>query len=174
MYSIGDAIVYGTHGVCVVESIISMPLDGVEKEYYILAPVADSKSTIYVPCDNESLVSQMRPVMSKKEVENLFSNIGKSDIEWISKDAERKEFCRSVLKSGDRLGIIGVIRMLYFKREEFRKEKKHFHVADEKNLNIASKLINSEISYVLGIPQGEVSSFIENILSNDNKEVSNL
>lgn len=164
MFSVGDAIVYGSIGVCTIKDITVMYLGGVEKEYYILSPNSDPKSTIYVPLDSEALVSQMKPVLSKDEIAELLSHVGNNNIDWIVSNSERKAYCRSAIKNGDRTVLIALIRMLYTKREEYRSEKKHFHVADEKALAEACKLIHDEFSYVLGISSNEVPDYIEKIV----------
>lgn len=160
MFLKGDSVVYGTHGVCNIVEVSSMPMGSVEKEYYVLSPVSDLKSTIYVPLDSELLVSQMRTVLTSDEINELISRLGSEFYEWIPADSERKSFCQSIMKSGDRLKLINMIRMLYTKREELREQKKHFHVSDERFLKDACKLIHDEFAYVLGISVDDVPKYI--------------
>ena len=162
MFSAGESVVYGTHGVCVIDDVTVMPLGATEKEYYILSPVSDPKSTIYVPLDSEVLVSQMRRVLTAEQIDELISKLDSSSYDWIPVDSERKSFCQSILKSGDRLKLMNMIRMLYARQEELRNQKKHFHVADERFLKDACKLVHDEFSFVLGISASDVPAYIEN------------
>ena len=54
MFKEGDFIIYGSNGVCQVEHIGSMELQGVpdDKMYYRLVPVYEKKSRLFTPVDN--------------------------------------------------------------------------------------------------------------------------
>ncbi len=160
MYSVGEHVVYGTHGVCRISEITTMQFGIENKEYYVLSPVSDPRSTIFVPVDNEVLLSQMRPVLTKEEIDEMLCSIIPGSQSWIASDAERKEFCQTTLKSGDCLAILRMIDMLYVHQIEMREQKKHFHVTDERFLREAEKLLHDEFSFVLGIPRTEVVSYI--------------
>ena len=63
MFTVGDAVVYGTQGVCRISEITEMTVAKVVRSYYVLVPVYSEKTTLYVPVDNEEVVkSRMRPV----------------------------------------------------------------------------------------------------------------
>ena len=53
MFKEGDFIIYGSNGVCQVEHIGSMDLQGVpgDKMYYTLVPVYEEKSRLFTPVD---------------------------------------------------------------------------------------------------------------------------
>ena len=67
MFKEGDFIIYGSNGVCQVEHIGSMDLQGVpgDKMYYTLVPVYEEKSRLFTPVDNHKVV--MRPVIVNKK-----------------------------------------------------------------------------------------------------------
>ena len=71
MFKEGDFIIYGSNGVCQVEHIGSMDLQGVpgDKMYCTLVPVYEEKSRLFTPVDNHKVV--MRPVISKQEACDL-------------------------------------------------------------------------------------------------------
>ena len=62
MYKIGTVVVYGSEGVCEITEITSMKFANSENEslYYVLSPVSSRGSKVFVPCDNEALVSKMQ------------------------------------------------------------------------------------------------------------------
>ena len=63
-YQKGDHVRYGADGVCVVsdvEAIVSSDRRSV-KHYYVLRPVAESSTKIFVPLDNPTLLGRMHPV----------------------------------------------------------------------------------------------------------------
>lgn len=160
MFSAGDAIVYGTHGVCELKEISRLKFGGTAGEYFILAPVNDPKSILYIPTGNEKLTSKMRSLPSREELLRVIDEAAGDDTSWISNDAERRNYCDTVVKSGDRRELMRLIAMLYLKREELTRNKKHFHNVDAQYLKTAERMLNDEFSYVLGIRADDVPDFI--------------
>ena len=160
MFTVGEHVIYGTHGVCCISEIKQMSFGADSRDYYVLTPVSERRSTIFVPVDNETLLAQMRKVLTKEEIDDLLDSVEPGSLEWIASDSERKDFCNKTIKSGDRLAIIGMIEMLYLHQEEMKSAKKHFHVTDERFLREAEKLLHDEFSFVLGITGTEVHEYI--------------
>ena len=162
MFTIGDTVVYGTQGVCKISDITKITAAKVTREYYVLKPVYEGASTLYVPVDNEDVVnSRMRIVFTVDEVHSIIKNVSEGNaMEWISNDAKRKEFCINTLKNGDRVELMRLIGMLYSHQTEMKENNKHFHIADERYMKEAEKLINEEFAYVLGIEQKDVQNYI--------------
>ena len=67
MFEIGEYVVCGNNGVCLIQEITTLRMSGVDqnRKYYILKPVYSAGSTIYVPVD--ALQSSMRRILSKEE-----------------------------------------------------------------------------------------------------------
>lgn len=166
MFSVGDTVVYETQGVCKISEIMSMQVGNSTREYFVLKSVYEDKMTLYVPVDNDTVVkSHMRLIFTKDEVNEIIKSVseGKS-MEWIADDSKRKEYCNSTFKNGDRTELMRLIGMLYSRQKDMREQKKHFHIADERYLKEAEKLINEEFAYVLGIKRQEVHKYIMNCL----------
>ena len=160
MFKVDDVVRYGTNGVCRITDITVRSFCGEEMEYYVLRPVASADSTYYVPVYNEQLVSRMQYILSSDEIHALIGNIGEYNVQWIENDKERLSAYSGILASGDHRGIIGVVRTLYRHREELIQNKKKMHLADEKLMQDAERMINDEFSAVLGIAPSEVPEFI--------------
>ena len=161
MFNVGDCVVYGAHGVFIIREISNLKLTEKELQYYVLNPVFDSKSTFYIPVEKVNELGNLRAVLNREEFENIFCVAMDADLEWISDDNTRKEFCQSAIKSGNREDIIAVIKMLYLKQQELKGTGKHFHIADEKLFKTAEKLLHEEIAYVFNISFDEVPKFIQ-------------
>ena len=73
MFSVNDYVVYGSEGVCKVESIGHPEIAGLDKmkEYYTLSPVYRS-GKIYTPVDSNI---HMRSVISRNQAEELIGGI---------------------------------------------------------------------------------------------------
>ena len=164
MFSVGDTVIYDTQGVCKIAEITTMNVCNVNRSFYVLKPVFEDRSTLYVPTDNDEIVaSHMRLVLSPEEIEEIIESIKHQDAaKWISDDAKRKEFCSNVVKNGDRKDLMMLIQMLYLRQKDMKSQKKHFHVSDERYLKEAEKLLHDEFSYVLSIPRKDVPEYILN------------
>lgn len=160
MFRIGDAIIYGAHGVCVIADIARMKLVGDRREYFVLSPIKDANSKIYAPTDSEAVKAKMKRLLTRGEIDGLIDKVSSDKTEWISDEGARRVFCDAALKSGDRAQLMKLIEMLYLKRKSLESDKKHFHVADEKALKEAQNILHEEFSYVLGIPAQNVPEYI--------------
>lgn len=64
MYKIGEKIIYGKTGVCVVESIEEKTVPGGKRPYYTLKPMYQQNNVIYAPADSDKIF--MRPLISRE------------------------------------------------------------------------------------------------------------
>ncbi|MBQ6874414.1 MAG: CarD family transcriptional regulator [Clostridia bacterium] len=160
MFKKGETVVYGSQGVCEINDICIMNFGKTEGEYYMLKPVYDENSTIYVPVDNDLVTSRMQRLITKEELESLIADVRSEKTDWICNDLERKAFCEAVISSGDRKALMKLIGMLYVRKNSLKTQKKHFHLADEKLLKEAEKIISDEIAYVTGIDRNKVSDYV--------------
>lgn len=161
MFSAGEVVVYSTQGVCLVKEITTMKFGGTKAEYYVLTPVSDRGAVVYVPTEKPALVAKMRPVLNREELDGLIVKSASEKSEWIENDAERKLYCDSAVKSGDRGELMRMMEMLYLRREELKNQKSHFHNIDAQYLKTAERMLHDEIAYVLGISLDEVPAYIQ-------------
>lgn len=160
MYSSGTTVIYGTHGVCTVKEIAEHSFGSSINTYYVLQPMNDAHSQIFVPCENETLVSRIRPVLSVKQVDEVIDKLICGIDTWVSYDVKRKEFTSNLIKNGNKSEIIAVIEQLYVKQDELRRQKKHYQLTDERYLKEAMKLLIDEFSFVLGISSDDVTDYV--------------
>ncbi len=160
MFEIGQTVMFGSDGVCTIKEKTWMEMGGESREYYVLSPFHDQKSTIYVPVNNSELTAKMRCVITAEKIDELINEAATKKAEWISDDSERKAFCDDVLNSGDRMALMMLIEMLYNHKEKQKSNKRRFQIADENCLKRAEKMLNDEFSYVLGIGRDEVPAYI--------------
>ena len=161
MFQVNDHVMYSNQGICTVTDICRREINGESISYYVLQPVFDNKSTIFVPCKNAQLTGKMRRVLSVDEVTLLIEDICSSELEWIADDAERKTEYETVIRSGNRKEIALLIKTLYKHKLQRCEHGKKLHAADIKLLDTAQKLLHEELAFVLGISPGEVPEFIQ-------------
>lgn len=113
MYSIGEIVLYGSNGVCEITEITTKKIGKDSIEYYVLKPVCSDSSTLFVPTQNEMLVSRMRAVLSSDEIKDILSQKTDNEI-WIDNKAERCEKIKEIISGGDCMKLVELIRRMHF------------------------------------------------------------
>lgn len=160
MYSIGQVVRYGTHGICSVEDITVKIFCGQELRYYVLKPVHQESATIFVPVDNEKLTGRMQRLLTAQQILEVIGGMDEEDRLWIDDDAQRRDAYNEILRDGDRVGMARIIKTLFLRQQELAGKRKKLHIADEKILKETERVLYEEFAYVLGIGQDEVLPFI--------------
>ncbi len=162
MWETFETVLYVNTGLCRIEDIRCETFAGESRTYYVLRPLQDSKSLVYVPTDNEMLLKKMHKLMTKEEVQGIISEFNSLTAEWIDHDKLRADFFKKTLESGDRRKIAGMIHTLLLKKQEVTEKGKKLRAADEALLSQGEKTLLEEFSFVLG-------QDVENIMSLFNK-----
>lgn len=160
MYNIGDTVMYPGAGVCRIAEIETKRFaKTAPKTYYILKPVYDNvQTTIYCPVDNEKI--NLQRLLTAEDIRVLLKNLPKDRTLWIDNDTERKREFTAILRSGDRADILQLICEIHENRVKREAAGKKLHLADEKILREAEKIIHQELAYSMQIDVSEVSAFI--------------
>lgn len=160
----GHIFVYGASGVCRVEDICTMDYGGGKKEYYILQPVYDLRSTLSIPVESPAFSARARELLSKEEVMEIIKSLPDAKSEWIRDDKQRIETFRNLLEGGERKDIAMLICSLYMHKIELAEKGKKLRSSDEAIMQRAEKLLYGEFAWVLGIDPKEVVPFIKEII----------
>lgn len=160
MFQVNDTVSYSTQGVCKIVAIEKLKLTGKLEGYYVLKPIYQEGSKIYVPVSNERLTSKMRRVLSREEITELIKIMPDSEAAWISNDAERHEKYQAILSSGDRHQIAALIKTLYLKQNEKKQSGKRLRQSDEQILKRAQSILYEEFALVLNIKPEQVIPFL--------------
>ncbi len=165
MYGIGEKIVYGRTGVCVVEDICEKKLSG-EKEgrlFYTLRPLYQSCS-ICTPVESRVF---SRPVISAEEARELVISLPTMDAEPCrEKNLNRlREFYREIIESCEcrRLAMLGI--SIYRKKQEAEAARRKLGAVDERFMKEAEELLFGELAAALEIDRSEVHGYIQDALS---------
>ena len=156
----GHIIVYGASGVCRIEEIRICDYGAGKKEYYILQPVFDLRSSLSIPVDSPVFENHARELLQKEEVLEIIDSFPNTEAEWIRDDKERIETFRNLLEGGVRKDIATLIRSLYLHKKELAEKGKKLRSSDEQIMQRAEKLLYGEFAWVLGIEPKEVVPFI--------------
>ncbi|MBQ8624399.1 MAG: CarD family transcriptional regulator [Oscillospiraceae bacterium] len=160
MFSINEYVIYGSEGVCRVESIGHPDISGLDKlkEYYTLLPVYKS-GRIYTPIDS---TIHMRRVITKTKAQELIDNIKEISHELdVPKDIKQANlFYRDLVRSYECSKLISLIKYVFFKQREFSLIKRNMPAVDLKFLKIAEDMLYSEFGFALGIDPKDVKGYI--------------
>lgn len=161
MYNVNERIHYGGSGVCVVQEIATMRFGRTRERYYVLKPVYQNASVIYVPVDNQQLVSKMRPVISRREAEALIDGMAEIPTAWDDDPQVRKANFDALLRSGDCRDLIILIKTLQAHKERRQANGKSLHVSDDTCLREAQRLLYDEFADALELLPTEVPAYIQ-------------
>ena len=160
MLNVGETVLYAANGVCTVEEITELDFGSGKTKYYILKPVSSSLNTFYIPADNQKMLSKIRKILSREEVDEIIASMPDSTAGWIENDLERKNEYKKIIGSGDCKSLVKVIKSIHMHKTEIAENGKKLHQIDEHMLKDAESLLYGEFATVLNIKKEEVLPFI--------------
>lgn len=164
--TINEAVIHIPEGVCRVTDLIERNLSGIgSRKYYVLTPVYDRGTKIYVPADADS--AKLRPLIGVGDVLALIDSIPFAESVWQENDKKRHESFNQILARCDHGEMVCLLSTLRVKAAEKKKLGKKFHSADERVLRETQRLLYGEFGFVLGISPKEVPDFIAARLEGD-------
>lgn len=169
MFQINDTVIYGTQGACKISEIMQKKFAGKPMKYYVLKPIYDENSTVYIPVDNQGLVNKMRRLLSAREIHEIIQAMPDEECVWIENEHERKQAYKDIISRGDRLELVKLIKTLYFHQQAQQAKGRKLHMADERYFKEAEKLLYSEFALVLNIEPEQVVPFIANQIEVEGK-----
>ena len=161
MFNIGDIVVYGTQGICRIDSCESKQIGKTAAEYYVLKPLYNESTAVFVPVANETLTAKMQSVLTRAQAEALIKNAPQIDVINISDEALKREQYKVILSSGDREQLVSLIKTIRLEKEIRRQSNKKLNINDEQTLRKAELLLYNELAFVLGVTPDEVQSTIK-------------
>lgn len=159
-FQINDMVQYGTNGICKVLGTEKKCVLKQEKTYFVLQPVFDQSALVFVPQDNEALLSKMRRLLNAREVRALLSDAAGIEDIWIEDRQQRMDTYRALLGRGDRIELLRMIRTLDKHEKQQQKKGKKLNMADERLYKAAQKALFDEFAFVLQIQPEEVAALV--------------
>lgn len=164
MYEIGSQVMYASSGVCNITDIREEDFSGEKRLYYVLKPVG-SASHVFVPTDNEQLISRMRPLLPPEEIRSLIRSLPGTKPVWIADNHARSNHFQKVLSDSRTGELLQLTRNIYLHKQELANRGKKNLMADENVLKKAERILFGEIAAAMRIAPEEVLPFIENQLA---------
>lgn len=156
MFSIGDKIIYGENGVCIVEEIAPLAMSGAPKDrlYYHLCPLVGS-GKYFAPVDS---TAYMRAVMTREEAEALIEAMPEiepaicNDNRFNHVDA----FYKDLFKLHSCEALVSIVKGLHSRMSE-RKTKSS---RAEATMRRAKDILHGELAVALDLDIQEVETYI--------------
>ncbi|MGN0160460.1 MAG: CarD family transcriptional regulator [Lachnospiraceae bacterium] len=156
MFSIGDYVVYGNNGICVIKDVAPLDLPGMSADnlYYVLSPVGPKESKIYSPVDNQKIV--MRGVLTKKEAQSILDNIDSIGELDVVNDKMMEQRYKEIIASCDITRLISMIKTIKSKQALRAQTGKKITATDERFLKRAMDSVYDELAMALEMERSEV------------------
>ncbi len=160
MFAVNEYVVYGSEGVCMVESVGHPPISGLDntKEYYTLVPFYRT-GKIYAPVESRV---KIRKALSKDEVQGIINGISDVNTELeVPKDNKQAQlYYKEMVMTYDCSNLIRIIKYVFNKQKEFSTVKKNVPAVDLRYMKIAEDMLYNEFGFALGIDPRDVRGYI--------------
>ena len=161
-FEVGQYVVYGTNGICIVDSIemMSFTSEMPKEMYYVLRQHRHSETCFFVPLKYEELVSKLREPMRREDIEDMLMGLSDDDVKWMNDRRARGDYFKSILNEGVGGHLLNMIICIYEKKRELARQGKKLSVTDTTTLRSAEKLVEEEFAWALGMDPQDVPAFI--------------
>ena len=161
-YRKGDYVSYSCSGVCLIDDIRQEAGSGKEppKTFYILKPMADPSSTIFVPTTSPVLLAKMQRLPTREETDTLILSTQEEEMVWTADRKLRAANFQAILKACDLKELLGLVICIYRKKGELTAQGKKLSASDESVLRRAEGLIENELSFILDLKKDQVGGYI--------------
>ena len=159
MYQKGDYISYSGHGVCKISDIRAMDFGSGKQDYYIIEPIAAGNATIYLPRGNPKVLSRMRPILTKEEIDAIIFSVRDDEIRWTNDRKVRTVQFQQILSRRDTRELLMLASCLHK-----RKTEKGLPASELEMLHKTEGMIEQEFSVALNICKEEIGQYIRDHL----------
>lgn len=163
-FEIGDTVLYGIDGVCKITDIVRKNFKGRMINYYVLHPVFNDRSVLYVPKDNKESVARMRHALTSRQIKLIFKKTPNRQCKWIENENERKAYFKEILYGGDSKELVKLVKTLYLHQKKQQSLGKKMHMSDEKFFKDAERLLYEECAVAFKITPAEVFPYLQQML----------
>ena len=161
-----EYVVYKSNSVCKVEGIEVRNITGTldKRDYLVLMPINKRESKIYVPADNELLLSKIRRALNKEEIDSVLNSLIGQQMDWIDDRKERTEYFKKALNEGAHRDLLLIIRCIHNRKLSLAQIHRKISGQDDNVLQNAIKMVSEEFSFSLGITKDAVGEYIKNAI----------
>ena len=167
MYSVGDLVMYGIHGVCRITDLEERSVSHKHIRYFVLEPLEVSGAKFLIPADKEATLAKLRPVLSREELDTLLHSAEVHKDVWTPDENQRKQRYRELISSGDRMALLQMVGTLHAHRKRQAAAGRKFHLCDDNFLRDAQRLLGTEFALVLGMDIVQAEKYVLETLNGE-------
>jgi len=155
----GDYVVYSNSGICRVEDTIMLNMmQKGDKEYYLLIPINEKTSKIYLPVG--SIDERIRMAMNKEQAMQLINNAREIDEIYVRNDKERENVYKDATMSNDPYKLVSVLKTILERKTEREKSGKKTTTTDDKYLKLVEGQLYGELSHALQMEKEQIKQLM--------------
>ena len=161
LFNIGDVLLYGAQGICKIDGIEAKQIGKEITDYYVLKPISNENTAVFVPVKNQALTAKMKSILTKTQAKNLIDSIATIDVIECLNENQKREQYKAILASGDREKLISLIKTIRSEQKLRRAAGKKLNLTDEQTLNKAEQIIFNELAFVLDTTTEELKNMLK-------------
>ena len=152
----GDYVNYRTWGICKIDDMKFMQTDSNKDGgyYFVLSPVFQKNSTVYVPADSAPS-NGMRPILSSEQIGDVISSVKDRQMPWIADRKQRLAHFQKILCNRDEGELILLVSRMRMKAADGA-----LTGADVKIMKEAESIIEQEFSFALKLNADDIGEYI--------------
>lgn len=154
MVQVGKRIVYRDE-VCTLIEIAKKYKN--DEDYYVLQSGEDKSLVIRVPVATAK--KMMRPLISKKELNELIAKIPEIETIEVNKQNRGSEY-KDLMSKGSHEDVVTVIKTTYLRQQESLEQAYKPNESDKTFFRQAEKRLYSEVAYVLDMSYEDAKEYI--------------
>lgn len=162
MFSKGDTVFYGSHGVCAIEDIQDQTFSGVKKSYYILRSYRDASLKLFHPVETEN--PKLTPIASKEKAKIILDTFKNAPSHWPERVNERSQYYEEILENENHIQIAQMMNTILRKQIELEREDKKLTTIDLQMVKNVSSILYEELAISLEVSIDEVKDKIDKII----------
>lgn len=159
MFNIGDTVVYGSQGVCKIDCVETKQIGKQSADYYVLKPLFNDSTSLFVPVNNDKLTSKIRDVLTKAQLDDFVKKIPDIELLTYADENQKRELYKLKLSEGIE-SLAAIIKTIRHEKDFRKQNNKKLNIGDEQTLRKAEQLFYNEIAFVLSVEPEKVKDII--------------
>ena len=159
-------VVYASNGICFIEDVKKLTFikGEPEKTYYILRPLNDKNSTIYIPENNELLLGRIRSIITKDEIDAIIRDTKTAEFVWIEDRKQRSAHYRELLSAPHPAVLLPLMKSIATKKAELAELGKKLAAVDRDTYEISLRFVKDEFAFALNYTERDAIEHITRAL----------
>ncbi len=164
MFNNGDFVIKSGSGICRIHDTVELDLfdDGNIRLYYIVIPVEDKGSRLYVPTD--SCANNIRHVLNETQALDVIRSIPSIKALEFENEKQRELKYKEAVKSCEPETLVAILKSMNARRNMRLEQGKKSFAIDEHFFKLAQNNLYSELAFALGKEKHEMEALLNDIL----------